>query len=124
MTWTYSGDPSASALDELRFLIGDTDEDNQRITDEELTYLLGVHADQGASYSNYLAASAACRALAAKYASLRDKTVGSLSISYSQTYQHFLELAEQLATTSAGARKFGAPVLGGGGGTYLGGNWR
>src|SRR5574343_147039 len=126
MTWTYSGDPSSSTLDEVRFLIGDTDTNDQLLSDEEITYLIGVNADQGTGYHNYLAASSACNAIAAKYAKMSDKTVGSLSIRYSQKHSQYLALAQDLlkkATTGVNARKPGAPVLGGGGETYLGGNW-
>ena len=123
MTWTYSGDPSNSTVDEVRFLIGDTDTSDQLLSDEEITYLISVHVDQGASYSNYLAASASCKAIAASLAKKIDKTVGSLSLSLSQKFDHYNQLAEQLATTSVGLRKFGIPVLGGGGKTYLGGKW-
>jgi len=36
LSWSYSGDPSASDLDRVRWLIGDTDEDHQEVTDEEI----------------------------------------------------------------------------------------
>ena len=45
MTWTYSGDPGSSELDEVRFLIQDTDTDDQLLSDEELTYLLDSYGD-------------------------------------------------------------------------------
>jgi hypothetical protein len=45
MTWTYSGDPGDSELDEVRFLIQDTDTDDQLLSDEELTYLLNSYGD-------------------------------------------------------------------------------
>lgn len=45
MTWTYSGDPGASALDEVRFLIQDTDQDDQLLSDEEIEYLIDVYVD-------------------------------------------------------------------------------
>lgn len=124
--WTYSGNPGNSDLDELRFLIGDVDASDPQLTDEEVTYLTSVSKDGGAGYSNYPAAVAACRALAAKYAKKIDKTTGSLSISYSQKYQHYLELAKELETaaiTGTSSQPFGIPILGGGGRTYLGGRW-
>lgn len=42
-TWTYSGDPSASAKDAVRFLIADTDVDNQLLRDAEITWALAEH---------------------------------------------------------------------------------
>lgn len=43
-TWTYSGDPSASDLDSVRFDISDTDQNDQRFSDEEILHTL---AQQG-----------------------------------------------------------------------------
>ena len=40
MTWTYSGDPSDSDRDAVRFLIQDTDVANQLTYDEEIDYEL------------------------------------------------------------------------------------
>lgn len=77
MTWTYSGNPGASTLDEVRFLIQDTNEDDQQLQDEELNYLIAVHGDP------YSAAVAAVSALIARLASFQSETkkVGDLSLS-------------------------------------------
>ena len=40
MSWTYSGDPSSSELDECRFLISDTDEASPILQDEEIRYII------------------------------------------------------------------------------------
>lgn len=40
MSWTYSGDPATSPLDEARFLIGDTDKNAPIMQDEEIKYLI------------------------------------------------------------------------------------
>ena len=40
MSWSYSGDPSSSQLDECRFLIGDTDEASPILQDEEIKYII------------------------------------------------------------------------------------
>jgi hypothetical protein len=32
MTWSYSGDPSSSSTDAVRFLVGDTDTNDQLIS--------------------------------------------------------------------------------------------
>ena len=39
MSWSYSGDPSASIVDKYRFLIGDTDPDEPVMQNEEIEYL-------------------------------------------------------------------------------------
>lgn len=126
MTFTYNGDPSESTTTEVRFLIGDTDENDQLLQDEEIEYILVVHPDAGATSSNYAAASACAEAIAASFAKKMDKSVGSASLTYSQRYQHYVELADRLKSIAqhgpTGQRppNVGAPELFGGGDTYLG----
>lgn len=45
MTWSYSGNPSNSKIDECRFLIGDTDKSNPIMQDEEIEYLITKSGD-------------------------------------------------------------------------------
>lgn len=40
MSWTYSGNPSSSVLDECRFLIGDTNEAAPIMQDEEIQFII------------------------------------------------------------------------------------
>ena len=40
MSWTYSGNPANSKLDEMRFVIGDTNESSPIMQDEEIEYLI------------------------------------------------------------------------------------
>lgn len=40
MSFSYSGDPSKSKLDECRFLLSDTDEDNPILQDEEIDFII------------------------------------------------------------------------------------
>lgn len=118
--WTYSGDPTDSAKDEVRFLIGDTDSSTQLISDEEINYLVGIHPAVVGS-ANYLAAAAAARAVAGKYTGAVSKQVGSLRINLAERASQYAELAkslEEAATTGVG-QIIGAPILGGGGRTYL-----
>ena len=39
MAWTYDGDPSANARDAIRFLIGDTDTNDQLLADAEVAWV-------------------------------------------------------------------------------------
>lgn len=105
MSWTYSGDPSISDLDAVRFLVGDTDSSDPQISNEEITFLL---AQEG---NTYKAAAGAAKSIMAKYARLADKSVGDLSISYSQRQAAYEKLAESL-TTSASMRS-AVPLAGG-----------
>lgn len=93
MTWTYSGNPSSSSRDAIRFLIGDTDTTDQLLSNEEIDYIISV---QGASNR---AASEAARAVAAKYARLMSRSIGGLSADFSAKYRQYLELANSLLTT-------------------------
>lgn len=43
MSFSYSGDPSKSALDAARFLIGDTNKDAPIMQDEEIQYILSTY---------------------------------------------------------------------------------
>ena len=43
MSWTYSGNPADSKLDEYRFLIGDTNEDEPIMQDEEIQYIIDTY---------------------------------------------------------------------------------
>lgn len=105
MTWTYSGDPAASALDQVRFTIGDTDTNDQQLNNAEINYLISARG------SAALAAPYAAEAIAAKLARESDssKSVGDLSLSKSLSArsEKYYALAERL-TTQAG--NFDPPV--------------
>lgn len=44
MSFSYSGDPSNSQLDECRFLLGDTDESQPILQDEEIDYIITTYS--------------------------------------------------------------------------------
>ena len=77
MTWSYSGDPGDSALDEIRFLIQDTDTTDQLLSNEEVTYMYDSYGDA------YSAAIACVGVLIAKGSRAQEesKRVGDLSLS-------------------------------------------
>jgi hypothetical protein len=79
MSFSYSGDPSASPLDELRFWIGDTDSTDAQLSDQEVKYLLRSNND-----SVTAAAIEACRRLISKYSRYVDQKTGDIDIKYSQ----------------------------------------
>lgn len=78
MTWSYSGDPSTSALDEVRFLIQDTDTTDQLLSNEEINYLIDGYADD--AYSAAVACVVALIGKASRSAE-ESKSVGDLSLS-------------------------------------------
>jgi len=116
VTWTYDGTPGTSSAaerrDAVRVLVGDTDVNEQRITDEEITFFLSQGGDDV-----YRASAVACRALAAKYAHLVDVDVdsGGLSAKYSQRSAAYEVRARQLETLAKkyGDVGLGVPLVGG-----------
>lgn len=93
---TYSGDPSQSDSDRVRFEIGDTDCENAQLTDEEILVLVGEGG------TALLAASMAADALAAKYASQIDEGIGGTSKKWSQRFKHYRDLADRLRRRAGG----------------------
>lgn len=95
MTWTYGGDPAANDRDAVRFLVGDTDTNDELITDEEIAWLL---TENGNVYS---AAAAAAQTIAAIFARFVNKNVGDLSLDASDKHKHYLDLADTLRRKAA-----------------------
>lgn len=96
MAWNYSGDPSSSKKDELRFNIGDTDSQDQLMSDGEINYLLTK-----SNQSIALSCISACDLLAMKFARLADESVGQVRISYSQKYAQYLKMKEAFRSKAA-----------------------
>jgi hypothetical protein len=93
MTWTYlNGDPATSDRNKVRFLVGDTDEDDQLLQDEEIDWLLTTQSDPDQ------AAVLAAEAIAAKFAREADTTNEGLSISKSQRSKSYRDLVKVLAS--------------------------
>lgn len=105
MAWTYSGNPSSSNLDAVRFKIGDTSINDPLLQDEEINYLL---SESGGSVIH--AAILACEAVAAKFSRQADTSNLELRVTASQRAQAYLRLAEQLKLE---ASKLAGIVVGG-----------
>lgn len=104
MTWTYSGDPSDSDRDMVRYIIGDTETDDQLVTDEEIDGLLTVQTNI------YRVAEKVARNLSHKYARYTTGTLGDLTISDSQLITQFKQVAEWCKSQ---ANKQVSPFIGG-----------
>jgi hypothetical protein len=102
VTWSYSGNPSNSANDKVRFLCGDTDTNNQQVSNEEIAFLLTEWNSNA-----YLAAAFACDAISGKYSAKADlsRSVGDLSISsqYGSQARTFMERAASLRALASRA---------------------
>ena len=96
MTFTYSGDPSTSSRNYVRFLLNDTDSTDALFSDEEINYVITEW-----SGDEYEAARELAEILIARFARLADsssKSVGDISVSesYSSKITHYKELADSL----------------------------
>jgi hypothetical protein len=88
---SYSGNPSTSEADAVRFLIGDTDTSAEILADEEILYLLDENG------SPLKAAIVAADAIANRYAS--DSTtyrIGNVEVRRSQRAAQFRRRADEL----------------------------
>lgn len=96
MTFTYSGDPSTSTRNYVRFLLNDTDSTDALFSDEELTYVISEWGGDA-----YDAARECAEILIARFARLADstsKSVGDISVSesYGSKIAHYQQLANSL----------------------------
>jgi hypothetical protein len=73
MSWTYVQD-FTTTLDQVRFLIQDTQSTRPLCTDEELTWLISTEANV------YMAAAAACELLIAKAGNVKTRWIGDLRV--------------------------------------------
>lgn len=106
MTWDYSGNPSSSAKDAVRFLSGDTDEDDPLVSDEEIAYILTQESNP------YEAAALVCEALASKFARETSVSGDGFSESGGELSRQFKERAKDLRMQSGGRSK-PRPYVGG-----------
>lgn len=114
MTWTYSGDPSSSARDAIRFLIGDTDTTDQLISDEEIAWVnTEASGTATATTALYDAAARCCLTVASKLARQSDKSVGDLSVSLSQRSAAYKAMALEMKGLATRSGSVPVPYAGG-----------
>jgi hypothetical protein len=90
MTWTYNSASIGTDLAKVRLQIGDTDTNDQQLTDEEIQFFIDTEQ------TIYMAAYRCALALVAEYARKVDKEMGDLKLLAAQRHRHYLRLAEQL----------------------------
>lgn len=113
MTWTFdasNANTETGRLDAVRILVGDTDIGDQKITDEEITFLLSQ-----TNNDVYLAAAQSARAIAAKYASQVNSDFESISADLGDVSKNYYLLATKLDMQAKkfGSRGLGMPAAGG-----------
>lgn len=107
MTATY--DPVDTPKDEVRLEIGDTDVPaNAMLEDEEIDHYLDQEGN------SVLRAAARCAAaIAGKFARLVSTGVGDVRVEAQQQYEHYRQLAEDLADRAVTNSGAAVPFLGG-----------
>lgn len=96
MAWTYSGDPSTSPRDQVRFLLGDTKgQQPVSLSDAEIDWLLTQNGSNA-----YLAGANAAQQMAGGYAFLTTKarTIGDFTLinDYVSAEKRMLALSDRL----------------------------
>lgn len=89
--WSYSGDPANSAVDAIRFLIGDTNESCPQLSDPEIQW---AHDELN---HNYGGAAICCESLASAMSRLADQSDGQSKLSFSQRARAYSERAKEFA---------------------------
>ena len=95
MTWTFTSTDMSGSREQIRTRIGDTDTNDQLLTDEQIAYAL---SDEG---SVRAAAALAAEWISALCSRKADKSVGDLQISYSARAEQYASLAASLRARTA-----------------------
>ena len=90
MTWTYNSASIGTDLAKVRLMIGDTNTDDQQLTDEEIQFFIDTEQ------TIFMAAYRCALALVAEYSRKVDKEMGDLKILAAQRHRHYLRLANEL----------------------------
>ena len=108
MAWTYDvSDIATSALDQVRFILGDTVPSDPQLQDEEINFVLTQRS------SVYGAAAMCCRSLATKYARSADEKAGDSQVWYSQIAKGYALRAIELEAAAAASGTSVIPFAGG-----------
>lgn len=107
MTWSYSGSPKDSQKDQVRFLIGDTDEGEPLISDEEIEYCLDTETNI------YAASALAAEAIASSFSRKADTDVaGVIKETFTKTAENYSKKSAILKTKATEKRSL-SPYAGG-----------
>ena len=114
MAWSYSGDPADSAIDAIRFLVGDTDTNDQLLDDEEISWTNNqVTGSNTATTALYEVAYRCMIAIASKFSRLADQTVGDLKVDMHQKATNAREQAKLLYAQASREGNVPTPYAGG-----------
>lgn len=116
--FSYSGDPSTSDLDAVRFLIGDTDPNAYFLNDAEIGYMLSLSAamdstGDGATPNIPAAAGAAAEAIAAELSREVSYSADGVSVSADTLANKYYGVAEKIRSLGRRTDIAAAPKLSG-----------
>jgi len=104
MTFTWTGDPSASTVEKIRAEIGDTDSTNALFTDEWIEYVYSIE------HTVLNSAARLCEQLATKYSGDVNRAMGPLRVDLSDKAKFYAQRAKELRNRGMG---FAEPYAGG-----------
>lgn len=107
-TYTYSGDPSTSARDELRFLIQDTDPAMGLLADNELDYLINTWMPKYDSLT--FVASIASAVISRKFAGITTVSADGVEVDISALSKTYAQMAVNFREEYNEAQDSGADV--------------
>jgi len=110
MTFTYA-DPSASDKDAVRFLLGDTVEAAEMVSDEEIEYMISKWKPVWGTVE--FVAAAIAETLAARYVREANYSADGVSVSLANLGNQFRELAASLRQQHKNLLAGGQPDVGG-----------
>lgn len=90
MPWTYSGDPTSSDKDTVRFEVGDTDFNDQLLQDGEIEYAISMEATLLGAVAR------CCEVLARRFSRQADYRLGPQAVSASQRAEAYAARAKEL----------------------------
>lgn len=95
MTWSYDDTDLSTDKNKVRFLVGDTDTNDQLVSDEEIAYALTVN-------SNPFSASAIiARSIQSKFSRLADTSIEFVAVKYSQKAKAYAALVKDLESAAS-----------------------
>jgi hypothetical protein len=94
MSWSYSGDPSSSDRDAIRFLIQDVDQERPLLSNEDIDYVVSQWMPKYDSV--LLTAAQCCEVVAGSFAREVSVSADGVSVAVSELQDKFNALAESL----------------------------
>jgi len=111
VTFSYSGDPTDSAKDEIRFMISDTDSSRPLLSDEEIAY---VHGKWDVLYgSTTLEAAVCCEIIAGKFAREVNVSADGVSVGLGDLQGKYEMLATSLRDQYKSEQSMAEPAFSG-----------